>query len=354
MGETSIEWTDATWNPVTGCTKVSAGCKNCYAERIFPRPYGGTCRCGHKEESHDHNDLSIGQGVPATCFHQGCNCARFKQRKFTDVLTHPDRLEQPLHWKKPRRVFVNSMSDLFHEDVPFEFIDKVFAVMALTPQHTYQILTKRPERMREYWQSVRVRMDAILIEAVHVSGQKYSIEEFIHKASNPLPNVWLGVSVEDQKTADARIPLLLQTPAAIRFVSYEPALGPIDFERGGFALHRPVTSPSGKHYPGLDWIIVGGESGPGARSFNLQWARDVVQQCKAAGVACFVKQFGSVPVIPLKEWETQGKSTGKWRILNARNDRKVSVDMVPILCSDRKGGDMTEWPADLRVREFPK
>lgn len=176
-GATKIQWTDETWNPVTGCTKVSQGCKHCYAERVFPRAYAKTGRC------------------------------------FTDVRTHPERLDQPLRWKKPRRVFVNSMSDLFHEDVPDEFIDKVWEIMANAPDHTFQILTKRPARM--------------LAWTGGVDAGKWPM----WLLPWPLPNVWLGVSVEDQATADERIPPLLRTAAAVRFISLEPCLGPVDLSK---------------------------------------------------------------------------------------------------------------------------
>lgn len=228
----SIEWTDATWNSVTGCSKVSQGCKHCYAERIFNRPYPG--------------------------------------RDFTDVRTHPDRLEWPLKWRgskqaksegRPSRIFVNSMSDLFHEKVPDEFIDKVFAVMAMAKQHTFQVLTKRPERMRAF------------------------LRNPYWGRSAALPNVWLGVSVEDQPTADKRIPILLQTPAAIRFVSYEPAIGPVDFEQ--YTGYRRM-----RDFKELDWVIAGGESGPHARPSHPDWFRSVRDQCQAAGIPFLFKQWG--------------------------------------------------------------
>lgn len=349
MGDTSIEWTDATWNPVTGCTKVSPGCKLCYAERVFPRPYGGICKCGHIEAAHDYNDMSVGLGVPSVCFHEGCNCALFVQRKFTDVRTHEDRLEQPLHWKKPRRIFVNSMSDLFHEDVPEYFIDQVFAIMGGTQWHTYQILTKRPDRMRAYMNDPELpgRVDCLIEDCIN------SFVDPLDRRSNdaratavmmedgPLPNVWLGVSVENQQYADERIPLLLQTPAAVRFVSYEPALGPVNFRRievnppgSAGTVFLDVLAGKGYSiggtwgYPQIDWLIVGGESGPGARPFNLQWGGDVVLQCKAAGAPVFVKQMGSNPLD---------------YTCHIKGDLK-----------DRKGGDMSEWPEDLRIRQFPE
>jgi protein gp37 len=304
MGDKSgIEWTDATWNPVTGCTKVSAGCKNCYAERVFPRAYGRST-------------------VPAPG-------GDFRMlRKFTDVLTHDDRLSQPIRWKKPRKIFVNSMSDLFHEDVPFEFIDKVFAVMALTSQHTYQILTKRPERMLEYLESgnlARIRIGEAMNQPTWTrlpSGRSYP-----RLCENwPLPNVWLGCSVEHQN-ALYRIDTLKDIPAAVRFVSFEPLLEDL----GALIIDR------------IHWAIVGGESGPGARVLDLAWVRSIVSQCKAQNVACFVKQLGADAFsredmllghrgrIPI-----DGKD-GVWRRLD-----------------DSKGGDIEEFPEDLRVREFPE
>ena len=269
--KTKIEWTDATWNPVTGCTKVSQGCKHCYAERDWQRL----------------------QHLP-----------RFKGRAFTDVVCHPERLDQPIRWAKPRRIFVNSMSDLFHEEVPTGFIDEVFAVMALATQHTFQVLTKRPERMRDYMldpaMNNRFGMARARIFDAHsvcdcdvwMSGQQF----------RPLPNVWLGVSVEDQATANDRIPLLLQTPAAVRWISAEPLLGEIRL--GSFLQRSPSAAfVAGKVTPempawtrigstALDWVVVGGESGPKARPMHPQWVRDLRRQCDAAGVAFLLKQNG--------------------------------------------------------------
>ena len=220
---TDIEWTDETWNPVTGCTKVSPGCDHCYAERVTERFHG-----------------------PGS---------------FERVVLHPDRLDKPLRWRKPRKVFVNSMSDLFHEQVPDTFIGLVWQVMAETPQHTYQILTKRHARMRS----------------------------FLNRWPDPLPNVWLGVSVEDQKWADIRIPALLDTPAAVRFLSCEPLLGAVSLTRwlhGGFGVAGP--------WPDLDWVIVGGESGPGARPMRPDWARSLRDECEAADVPFLFKQWGGI------------------------------------------------------------
>lgn len=253
MGDKSkIEWTDATWNPVTGCTKVSQGCKHCYAERLFPRVYGPRIK------------------DPSTWGPNGSG------RQFSDVRCHPERLDQPLHWRRPRRVFVNSMSDLFHEDVPDQFIKEVWATMANARQHTFQVLTKRPERMRDL-----------------LTDPTWKLWLGI-----PNGNAWLGVSIEDQPTADERIPLLLQTPAAVRFVSYEPALGPVDF-----LDYLPDTHdghPDSRGEPWLDWVIAGGESGPKARPAHPDWFRSVRDQCQAAGVAFLFKQWGEwAPWIPM-------------------------------------------------------
>ena len=245
---TDIEWTDETWNPVTGCTKVSPGCDHCYAERVTERFHG--------------------------------------QGSFEQILLHPDRLDKPLHWRKPRRIFVNSMSDLFHERVPMAFIAHVFAVMGYAPQHTFQVLTKRHGRMHhlmrspEFWHEVGYTLTA------KVDPTARSFETL------PLPNVHLGVSVEDQHWADIRIPALLDTPAAVRFISAEPLLGPVSLR---WAKWAPLINAN--HLDGarmLDWVIVGGESGPGARPMDPQWARALRDQCVEAGVPFLFKQWGGI------------------------------------------------------------
>lgn len=230
--KSKIEWTDKTWNPVTGCTKVSQGCKNCYAERIYERFNG--------------------------------------KGSFKNVICHDDRLMDPTRWRKPSMVFVNSMSDLFHEDVPFKFIYEVFLIMQKAHWHTFQILTKRADRMVQFYKEYAQIIDA-------------------------LPNVWVGVSVEDQKTADERIPLLLQVPTAVRFLSCEPLLGPINLK----LFEGPVLSWKLQRLEkrqgvskGIDWVICGGESGPGSRPMHPDWARSLRDQCKAAGVSFFFKQWG--------------------------------------------------------------
>lgn len=257
MTKSKIEWTDEVWNPVTGCSKVSQGCKHCYAETIANRFWG-------------NQEIATGRTVKSfEPSGEPIEGKEYRPRKFTDVMTHPERLDAPLKWRKPRRVFVNSMSDLFHENVPGWFQRKVFDVMKDTPRHTYMVLTKRPAGMFSWT---------------------------INYQNPPLSNVWLGVSVEDQATADERIPLLLQTPSAVRFVSYEPALGPVDFQGWDGRLMRDYL----RHRPGedtsrrgpLDWIIMGGESGPGARPMHPDWVRSTRDQCQAAGVPFFFKQWG--------------------------------------------------------------
>lgn len=319
---TAIQWTDETWNPVTGCAKVSAGCKNCYAEGVANRFWG--------------------------------------DRKFTDVICHEDRLDAPLHWRKPRRVFVNSMSDLFHDDVPTSFIGRAFAVMALAATQTFQILTKRPERMRDL-------LSSEVIGPLKGHAEQYAWEltknvparEF--RLSWPLPNVWLGVSCENQETAEARIPILLQTPAAVRFVSCEPLLGPINLSPFAFdrraAIRDAMRGPAAMNadqadavtaYP-VDWVIVGGESGPGARPCDVAWIRGIVEQCRSAGVACFVKQLGAKPVAR-NRWDMSEKVFAGY---DALGWSEPDGPMVMRL-HDRKGGDPSEWHEDLRIREFPK
>jgi protein gp37 len=254
----AIEWTDATWNPVTGCTKVSPACANCYIERQTPMRVAG------RKFVRGHIPLEF----------------------------HENRMDAPLRRRQPTTYFVNSMSDLFHEDVPDAFIVGVFATMALAPRHTFQVLTKRPHRMRDLLGFYRPVSgpppfsQRVLGYASQIEGRP------IEELPWPLPNVWLGVSVENQHFADERIPLLLETPAAVRFLSCEPLLGPLDLDRGGFTLLDPIKGPSGRKYPGLDWVIAGGESGPRVRPSDPAWFMSLRDQCVAAGVPFFFKQWG--------------------------------------------------------------
>lgn len=291
MGDkTTIPWTDATWNPVTGCTPVSAGCENCYARRMVKRfPH-----------IHGTFDATLpGQLIP-----------RRGNFLFSEIQFHPSRIDQPLRWKKPRRIFVCSMGDLFHEDVKEEWIIDVWRIMESARRHTFMLLTKRPARLKQF-------IDA---------GMK-------HCGRATTDNIWLGVTCENQEMADLRIPLLLQTPAAVRFVSVEPMLGPVVLDgdcyswrgwlRGWHCEAEARQDSRGELYPEpiqvenerINWVIAGCESGPGRRETKIEWLRDICCQCISAGVPVFIKQVS----------------------INGR------VSKNPM-----------EWPEDIRIREFPK
>lgn len=261
-----IEWTDATWNPIGGCTRVSEGCRNCYAEIMAAR-FSDPGQWGH--------GLARRVTLP-----DGSTDHRWTDK----MVLSEHKLDAPLRWKKPRRIFVNSTSDLFHEAVPDEWIDQVFGVMAIARQHTFQVLTKRPERMRRYVTDLRTGKRPIEISIQAVRGSVVRWLDVSGAVKAGLRNVWLGTSVEDQATANERIPHLLATPAAVRFVSAEPLLGPV-------TVFDNAEGPDPDALL-LDWIIVGGESGPGARPMHPDWARDLRDQCQAAGAAFFFKQWG--------------------------------------------------------------
>ncbi len=236
-----------------------------------------------------------------------------------------------MKWRKPRRVFVCSLADLFHPKVPFEHIAAVYGVMSSCPQHTFLVLTKRSERAREFfewaaktWPTSGPTHTALQRECLRLATGWPDGE--VLPELWPLRNVHLGVSVSDQATAEADIPALIDCPAVVRWVSYEPALGPIDFTRQGW-LCCGAGDRGGPH---VDWIVVGGESGPGARPFDIEWARDVVRQCRGTGTRVFVKQLGSKPF-----------------------DQVGPIRRTFEEFEDSKGGDIEEWPADLRIRETP-
>ncbi len=286
MGDNAnIEWTDFTWNVITGCSVKSSGCKNCYAMKL-----AGTRLQHHPSRAGLTTETSAGPVWNG------------------EVRFNEDWLDQPLRLKRSRKIFVCAHSDLFHESVPDEWIDKVFAIMALAPQHVFQVLTKRPERMREYLMGLEPNKagsrwyNAIkgMFRYKGSTGQLGPDDTIPTHLGPVLNNVWLGVSVEDQKAADERIPLLLQTPAAVRWISAEPLLGAIDLLRiklpDGYgrsaisALHDWYLTPSYKVM--LDWIVVGGESGPNARPMHTDWARSLRDQCASAGVPFLFKQWG--------------------------------------------------------------
>lgn len=278
----SIEWTDRTWNPITGCSEVSPGCANCYAAR-----FSATRLKNHP----DYAGLAIVD-------------EKTKKPRFSGELRfHADRIEEPLHWRKPSRVFVNSMSDLFNEKVERRQIAQIFGVMALTQRHTYQVLTKRPQNLN--WLR-NLDSHRAVAEAFQVTGA-WPTCDMEHEW--PLSNVWLGVSVESQHFADERIPLLLEAPAAVRFLSAEPLLGPINLQfmfnqRSGLALNSLTgersfsVPPVDMYLHSIDWVICGGESGPNARPMHPEWARSLRDQCLSAAVPFFFKQWGSwLPIV---------------------------------------------------------
>jgi protein gp37 len=336
MTQSATEWTDRTWNPVRGCARVSPGCERCYAERQAHRFSGA---------SQPYEGLTV----------LGKHGPRWRgEARFI-----PSMLDAPLKWREPQRIFVNSMSDLWHQDITNEQIAAVFGVMAACPKHTFQVLTKRPDRMNQWfawheklvrdreWRNERWRLCEN--EALECLGELLPASGCLAKW--PLRNVHIGVSCEDQQRAAERIPLLLETPAAIRFVSAEPLLGELDLEHFmeaecwgdcncdylyGYEPGCRRNGGDGYLTRKLDWVIVGGESGPGARPCNVDWIRSIVKQCADAGTPCFVKQLGAAPFV-----------------LDV--DEAAAVETFPRLkLGDRKGGEMSEWPEPLRVRQFPE
>lgn len=314
--KTGIAWTESTWNPVTGCTKVSAGCKHCYAERDWQRL----------------------ASAPHTIY---------AGRAFADVRVHPERFDQPLRWRRPRRIFVNSMSDLFHEAIPDAAIDAILAVMLLAPHHTFQVLTKRPERMRAYFAAPdlydRVLACANAVRATHPRLGLDSIP-IDNPASRFARHIWWGVSAEDQETADVRIPILLQVPVAHHWLSAEPLLGPLRLDQVPVVAEgplRPHRLPSDR-LPRLDWVVVGGESGPKARLCHADWITRIVKECAEAHIPIFVKQMGAVFI------DEQDGVAGHNLIVDANDQGWVRRRL-----DHRAGADPQEWPDTLRVREYP-
>lgn len=274
-----ISWTDETWNPTRGCTRISEGCRNCYAESVAARFSG-------KDPS----------GKPLAYYglaRQSDNGPRWTGK----LVMVPEHLHDPERWKRPRKIFVNSMSDLFHEKLTDDQIASVFLVMLNAPRHTFQVLTKRAARMRRW------------------------VDWFAKERGDFMPShIWLGVSAENQETADERLPELYQTAAHMLFVSAEPLLEAIDLSRW-LGIHGSRM--------GVSWVIVGGESGREGRPFDVEWARSLIRQCRSADAAPFIKQLGA------KVYD----STGRWE----------ARDVLPL-----HGPDISEWGEDFAIREFPR
>ncbi|MCT7992529.1 phage Gp37/Gp68 family protein [Laspinema olomoucense] len=314
---TKISWTDETWNSVVGCSRISPGCALCYASEAAKSP--------RLQQFSQYQKVGKWDGTV----------------EFVE-----SQLLKPLKWKKPKKIFVCSMSDIFHKNVPFEWIDKIFAIMAIANQHTFQILTKRPERMLEYLS------DSATPNRIEEAGYEWS-----HNMDFdwPLNNVWVGTSVENQEMADKRIPYLIQVPAKIRFLSCEPLLGKLDLGNhlvcnychgNGRKLQvkhgykcgtaKFVDCPECGNNLWNDkirWIICGGESGFNARPCRVEWIQFIVRQCSDAKIACFVKQLGAKPYL-------------------GSEDYLPGINTVNL--HDRKGGNPDEWPDDLKVQQFPR
>lgn len=323
-GKTSIEWTQQSWNPLVGCTILTAGCIKCYAMNMARRieAMNATLRA---------------QGKPHAAHYDGTTKLVNGKAVWTGVVRQAPRatLMAPLTRRVPTTYFVNSMSDLFHEDVPDSWIDEVFAVMAASRRHTYQVLTKRAARMRKYMTHPDTG------KRIYLAARKLTAEAF----DWPLPNVWLGVSIERQQEADARMPDLMATPAAVRFVSCEPLLGPLDLTPWLWGRETPckdcprdIDCECGAHprhllenEPALHLAIIGGESGHDARPFDLFWGRELLGQCADASVAAFMKQVGGHPI-----------------------DSMCAAPRETLRMKDKKGGDPAEWPPELRVRQMPQ
>lgn len=344
MSESKIEWTDRTWNPIVGCSRVSPGCQHCYAERMAKRLQAMGTR-----------------GYEGVVNERG---------QWTGKLNFVESvLAEPLRRKKPTMYFVNSMSDLFHENVPNEWIAAIFAVMHACPQHQFQCLTKRPDRMLKWFEWVssqytpmdRARILECSVLRLHAKFGLETQKPFnLFSAWNalgydwPLKNVWLGVSVENQEQADKRIPLLLQTPAAVRWLSCEPLLGEIDLSAWIHWSHSKdedgIKDSSAETL--IDWAIVGGESGPDARPMHPKWARSLRDQCVSAGIPFFFKQWGEyVPGVKMDsdgwEWALQNGDRGKFK---GKSGHRWDDNLASVLVGKKAAGRMLdgrEW------NEFP-
>lgn len=313
--KSKIQWTDASWNPVVGCTKISPGCLNCYAEKMANRIAG-------KELSYFMKNTSLSGSVTQYKYMNVVENGKWNGKIHCDGIA----LEIPLHWRQPRMIFVCPIGDLFHPKVPFEFIDEIWWTMSVSREHFFQILTKRPKRYLEYWQ--------------HRLSKGFT--------DGTRENIWAGVTVCNQEEADKKIPILLQIPAAVRFVSIEPMLGAIDIRK--YIVHYLKTDKlvgtTGSFKP-LDWVIVGGESGPRARPMHPDWPRKVRDDCVAAGVPFFFKQWGKWAPWDFDNWDPN--KYFKSRYLFEPNNCEDLKAVYPV--GKKKAGrllDGKEWA------EYPK
>ena len=339
------EFCDVAWNPVVGCEKVSPGCRICNAETTAAR-------------------LASVQGPVGTQYGEVIENGRWNGC----AVTVPEALKKPAAWRRSRRIHVCSMGDLFHEDIPNEFIAAVFAAMAVAPEHTFMVSTKRAQRMHQWFRWLRTgarssgletlgrdkaledapELAQILRMAAHVIDDLEVLPEPVW----PLPNVWLGVSVENQEIAQRRMPLLLRCPAAVRWISYEPALGSVELDLVDGAMRCPTCGYTRHDVecqedhdlcsgpgPALDWVVCGGETGWDASVCKLHWIRDMVEQCLDAGVPIFVKQIGA------NAWESVRTAD--------RSATTVEHRLAPYPTADRNGADPQNWPDDIRIREWP-
>lgn len=326
---TGIQWTDATWPIVQGCTPVSPGCANCYVPRTLIR--------------HVYNP-NPKISLPVMGLVEQEPCLRFTGK----VALREDRMSWPLKWRKPSMIFVPSHGDLFHDAVPDDFILRTFDVMRRCTWaggqdggkikgngHTFQVLTKRAQRMADF--SERLRWDG---EKLFLGDSGGTL------ALPPNPQIWMGVSVEDQRRFDERGPILLKCPAAVRFLSCEPLLGPLDFHFGCTPEDMEWRREHDVNYDAtcFDWGITGGESGPKSRPCHVEWIESIVKQYRTSGVACFVKQLGSKPFL------ADGSDPNGWPTIGG----PVDWETGNVSLNDSHGGDPDEWPEHLRVREFPE
>lgn len=326
-----MKWWDKSWNTLIGCSHASSGCSNCYGERL------AATRLRH---------------LPT----YGLVVQSDKPRWNGKVLDLTDRLGDPLRWRKPQRIFVNDMGDTFHPEVSFTYITAMFGVMAACPQHTFMLLTKRPERMLEFYRWVEKREmegrsmfcddspEWRIWQMLHVSARRKGVKVPSHHGGGwPLPNVWVGTTCEDQTRAEERIPFLIQVPAVVRFLSLEPLLGDINI---GLMGTQPSTWMNGQQYrmvhQDIHWAITGGESGPRARQCAREWLVNIVRQCHEAGTPCFVKQLGSAYV--------DEKNAIGGRYVKVPEEYGSPVKRL----KDMAGRDMAEWPSSLRVRQYPE